>query len=828
MLATLLALTSLIPAIAGNIPQYTVSKDGAVYSEMTDGTSIPCSWTTGTYALLPDGTVTPNSVTDEGYPIGFDFRFAGTTVDRFLPDNIGNIYLGKDAVAYLGSMRVSMSPMNNGLKAGQISYKTAGDEGNRILYIQWKNATINTTGGYVGKYNLQFRFYEADGKIEMAFKELVTPDRSNGFDTSLRGMDTRDVLLITATGLNKDISVSPKYAANILEPDSYVKWDCDYYDNGYAPTFVFTPASDTTAPISSPTDLKAIQTDDYLTITCTRGTDADATVLLISEVPYTDTDMPVDGESFQASYLDKRGKQIFPTTFGNAKALLYNNDQDISVSYLGVEDGKTYYIRALSANGYPVFNRTDVADIQVKASQAPPKDLILVSSDATTIHGECLADDNVIIAVTNEVKSGYKPGYVGTFGIPEADCATGDEISGGGKVIYVGAPGTFSYDCAPNEVSYVRAWTVKDGLVSSTAIDSYVIPKISFPYAPSIENYPCYEVIEGWTATSNQFLPTLRDYELDPAVVALTTLNQEVTLTTPALNVDGPVKVTFEFAMETDKGTGSTSDSGGVALPQGTKPGEFGDNGYLKVRTGDTDLKTVNSYSGTMVTFNGSDMYKGSSTFEEVSVDIPELGSDKTITFAFSVTELSYLYLRNIVVEQIDDTPELPTQAPTELSVKENDGLLTVTCKRGEDAEYTAVLVSESPFTDEDLPQDGTLVYYGNKVGNARVIYCGTDEEIECKTDLRFFNPGYETDCYLVALSANSTPAYNRQNMAALTYRTLPEDVTSGINAVESESMDFSSVEIYNMQGIRLKASSLKALPSGIYIVNGKKTTVRR
>ena len=76
-LLSLLAFSSLIPAFAGNIPQYTVAKGdaSAKYAEFTDGTAIPCPWTAGIYALLPDGKTTPNVTTAQGFPIGFDFRF---------------------------------------------------------------------------------------------------------------------------------------------------------------------------------------------------------------------------------------------------------------------------------------------------------------------------------------------------------------------------------------------------------------------------------------------------------------------------------------------------------------------------------------------------------------------------------------------------------------------------------------------------------------------------------------------------------------------------------------------------------------------------------
>jgi len=393
-LLSLLAFSSLIPAFAGNIPQYKVSKGdaSAKYSGFSDGTVIPCKWVDGTYALLPNGTTTPNVTVSEGYPVGFSFRFGGKMVDRFLLSNSGDIYFGKDKVTYGNNcFCVSMSLVKHGLKAGEISYKTTGDEGNRILTVQWKNATINQSSGYVGKYNLQFRFHEKDGRIEMAFKEVETPGTSNGFDTSIHGWDGRDAVLLTASGLDKPVSVSPNYKTDMLTPSSYIKWDADDYDNGYSPVFVFTPESDKTAPQSAPTDLNVVQNGNDLEISCRKAADAASTVVLISEQPFTDADMPVDGETFRAAYLDSNGKQWCPTRLGNAVALSYLNDSEITTVYKGIDAGKTYYVRAISANGYPAYNRTDVAEAVFSASQAAPTSFTAEAADDRAVLLSCTA-----------------------------------------------------------------------------------------------------------------------------------------------------------------------------------------------------------------------------------------------------------------------------------------------------------------------------------------------------------------------------------------------------------------------------------------------------
>ena len=50
-----------------------------------------------------------------------------------------------------------------------------------------------------------------------------------------------------------------------------------------------------------------------------------------------------------------------------------------------------------------------------------------------------------------------------------------------------------------------------------------------------------------------------------------------------------------------------------------------------------------------------------------------------------------------------------------------------------------------------------------------------------------------------------------------------PSDINSAIDNVDADKTFDSSKGIYNMNGLRMQATSLDALPSGLYIINGKK-----
>lgn len=825
---SLLAISFLFPALAGNVPQYSVSAgdDAARYAEFSDGTPIPCRWTTGNYALLPDGGTSPNVTTAKGFPIGFDFRFAGTVVNRFIPSNTGNIYLGRDNVTYgNGCFCVCLSPIMHGLKGGQISYRVTGTEGDRVLVLQWKNATIDTSQGYVGRYSMQIRLYERDGRIEMALRELETPSTSNGVATSIHGWDGRDALLLTANGLAKPFSVSPNYKADMLTPSSFIRWDADDYDQGYSPVFVFTPESDTTAPASAPTGLKVFQNGSDLEISCTRGADADATVVLVSTEPFTDADMPADGETFRAAYTDSNGKQWFPTRIGNAIPLTYLNDDAVSTVLKGVETGKTYYVRAISANGYPAWNRTDFAETVFTTSQPAPSAFSASAADARSILLNVGAADPVIVAATTVREPGYGKGYSGLFGTPSPDAAVGDMIEGGGRVIYVGQPGEFRADAEANAMTYFRAWTVRDARLSSTA-DCAAAPKVSFPFAPAIENYPQSEAILGWEAVpssgSTSYQPLSRDEQgTENALRAVSINGERMVLRTPAMPLDRPLRVSFEWAMETVRPAESSEDSGDILLPKGNKPGEFG-SGSLDLVLDGTVHRSVNRYDGTMRIFAGDEYLEGSSTFVPFVAEVPQSAGEGRleISFAGDADNTSILYLRGIRVEYAESIPEAPKSAPTTLAVDEDrDGFLHISCSRGADAAYTAVLVSTKPVTVSDLPADGVSPEVGAKSGKATVLYWGTDEEVVCATTLETLLVDFDTPYHVAAVSASTAPLYNRDDIARVVYRTLPDFGAPSALAAEymavEKALDITATRAANATGtlILVSAAEFDGMP---------------
>ncbi|MDE6010192.1 MAG: hypothetical protein K2F87_01930 [Muribaculaceae bacterium] len=819
-------------ATAGNIPQHRISTFAAPY-EAIQGTPIPCNYKAagGTVAIYPIGIIGA-PFAGKGFPIGFDLKFGGRWFNQFIVTSAGKVYLGEDEVEYIGteSFIIGMSPISHGVSDADISYLTTGEPGERVFTVQFANAKLAEDGTEPGSYDMQIRLYEADGHAEVSFRELHAPNmKLSGFDVSLHGWDNEDSLVITASDIEAQPVVTSYQEAYMLDFDSYVHWNVS--DGGDLKTvnYRFDPETSAIPPKGAPTGMTVSQTGGRLDINVNRSRDARATVVMWSTSPFTDAELPGDGETFRGSTDPE-----LETMIGDAHVIYYGPKREINLTIPDVKDDTDYYIAAISANGYPAFGVDNMEQTVYTTTASAPGALYAHPAGTGSLTVECRSAHPVIIARTTQANKGYKRGYTGLFGQPEPTAAVGDMIDGGGEVIYVGEPGTLQIDCNPNEMNYFRAWTLTGGRVSANGTDAHSLPEISLPYAPAIENYPWGMVFENWTTgpTGEDFVAWVREYYKDSAIYTITGKDYfGTTLTTPVLPLDVPFNLSFEFAMETERDPAATSDSGGILLPRGSEPGWFGPAGGLRVKVGNDTQKFINSYEGTMVGFDEQGYNDFSSSWQPVSIDVAARDGDTRITWDVRTQKASRFFLRNIVITPLTDDPVAPDTPPTDLIVSEDeDGIITIACSRGEKAEYTAVLFSEVPMTEAELPVDGVLLSVGDVLGNATVLYFGSDDEINCSTaymidgEPRFIFADYDTDYYIRAISANANPMYNTTSMAELTYRSLPDQNQSGIGDILT---DDTSLEVFTLTGIRLDVKEISALPAGFYIVNGRKVVVK-
>ena len=145
-------------------------------------------------------------------------------------------------------------------------------------------------------------------------------------------------------------------------------------------------------------------------------------------------------------------------------------------------------------------------------------------------------------------------------------------------------------------------------------------------------------------------------------------------------------------------------------------------------------------------------------------------------------------------------------------------GTINVTADKASGAEGTLLLISPERF-DGEL-EDGKTYTDGETVGNATVIYAGTDAAVNVGVAVAGLPTNTGNNVFITGYSYNSRLWYgNIERSVSL--------ATTGIEGVEADATDLSTAEIYNVAGIRLSVDSLENLPAGIYIVNGKKITVR-
>jgi len=157
---------------------YTFSLSSGAYSDLTGATDLtngePWSF------LLYDGAEwwDPIHINYRGIPIGFDFECYGSTFDSlFIRDYV---HFDKDDNYFINPFFVLFYNRGN----SPVSYLLEGDEGSRILKIEWKNM------GFWGEYNVhttandfvnvQLWLYEGSNNIEvhMGPSSVTHPDES--------------------------------------------------------------------------------------------------------------------------------------------------------------------------------------------------------------------------------------------------------------------------------------------------------------------------------------------------------------------------------------------------------------------------------------------------------------------------------------------------------------------------------------------------------------------------------------------------------------------------------------------------------------------------
>ncbi len=165
-----LGLGATLSASAGNVPQYKTQYALSETFSYLENPTILEGITFSQHSLIFADGLEHNlrANTGAGFPIGFPFRFGGQTFTQFAIDTWGGIYLGteEDGVVYrgqntmmfcknlpleldradefyLGMIQGDVWPRfkstNKTTLNAQIGYQLTGEEGDRVLIVEFRN-----------------------------------------------------------------------------------------------------------------------------------------------------------------------------------------------------------------------------------------------------------------------------------------------------------------------------------------------------------------------------------------------------------------------------------------------------------------------------------------------------------------------------------------------------------------------------------------------------------------------------------------------------------------------------------------------------------------
>ena len=471
-----LALLAVFAARAQMIA-YDVQTTTTAYEDVTGGTVIDLQGTVGTelakLMLDADGNLNFNTADEvTAFPIGFDFGYNSKTMKYFLVGTDGEILLSTEEIVTTDLHKNTNGMFNNsalhdafgiilrngvyGYDDTEISYKLEGEEGSRVLVIQYKNLGLQTNSNWekddYAKANIQYRLYEATGNVEM---------KVSGFKP-YEGIESRfHFMRIGILGDPNDRLLIYNYEGTEFGTrDNTISYSADSYPaDGTTYTFVAPDPCET--PATAPTDLVLTSTSTQISGTFTPATSDYYLVLATTDNALTEE--PAD-----------HTKYVLNQVVGNATviAIVEAGEFTSPQTYANLlTPGETYTVFVYGYNAKcaygPLYNATPVTATIATKPDAPE---LLAAGNADKNSIEVMVKPfgkaPVLVAMTSEQEVNFADQYLtnGVFGQPTGSYQVGDEIEGGGKVIFVGTMG--------GEATQV----MKDlGLVNSADLTTYTL-----------------------------------------------------------------------------------------------------------------------------------------------------------------------------------------------------------------------------------------------------------------------------------------------------------------------------------------------------------------
>jgi hypothetical protein len=193
----LLRVTSKTRKKMRNLLSYAALSAACLFGSIDSKAQMPYNVTTSTDAYVPltnATNITANRLwsdtSDLNFPVGFNFQFAGSTINslKFIQTSLfmkGNAGV-QSAFAIFGTSLMDRSHPTGGTPVSPIQYKITGNTGSRIFKLEFKNAGFanewdkNQTND--DSLNLQVWIYEQNSTVEFRFGPSHVSHYSDYFD----------------------------------------------------------------------------------------------------------------------------------------------------------------------------------------------------------------------------------------------------------------------------------------------------------------------------------------------------------------------------------------------------------------------------------------------------------------------------------------------------------------------------------------------------------------------------------------------------------------------------------------------------------------------
>lgn len=454
------------------------------------------------------------SLDNSGFDIGFDFKYDNQTFSRFALAANGYVVLGKqDGINFSVPSSYSIGYVFSNCShvfgvvldcdlartdSTDIAYSLNGEDGYRVLTIDYKNLQVTQWGSPLATVSLQYRLHEDTGAIDFVFNGFApNPDsymRAQTLKIGLAG-ESGDVLLKDGNFDDENVSSS----AYGLSWSSY-----SYPADGL--TYTWTVPQECDKPTAQPTELKLTSTSNSISGGFNSQAEGDHYLVLIDSSDKL-TDLPTDGQSYNTG-----------DSIGSARVLGYVADGYAFATDNDLKGATKYHVYVMAANssclGGPKYNTDKPLTDSITTLPAAPAAVDITATDSTSIQYTIKGNENgdsVLVALTDRYATSGGGGmdFDPAFDVPEGNYSVGDKLGNYATIVFKGkANGSYTIKgLKANSLYHLRAWTIgANGNYSSTAVTTSSATAATAPWQANLSRYPMQTQPAGWRFDSSNWI----------------------------------------------------------------------------------------------------------------------------------------------------------------------------------------------------------------------------------------------------------------------------------------------------------------------------------